>query len=251
MGIDKEKYQSKEYNDQLTETQKVLSDAYDWMQNWFKNFRQNTGLSKDVIEGKFKLQDKDWLPEIITIETEKGKCPYQISNFDYQIKSDFGPVTRVQLVQSRSHSVPAGVPMGMSVLTEVGDFEKAKYISTGWRFGESDIIFFNFGCKNQKIIRVTQVTKPGILFDGPFEMSREYNQMFLANFEYSDNQLLGWNVSVSDEERGRDVSVTIFSNGDRLLIGPRRHEYRMPEKINVAKAIRNIIEIKPAIESSR
>lgn len=248
MAKGKENQPKEENNtENLVQIHEALKEAYDWMQNWYQDFQKKTGFSPEAIASRFKLAGKIEFPTTITIQTEKGPAVYEIFDFKWQIQSEFGPVSMIRLTQKYPHSAPAGVYEGMTVLTPVGDFSKTQCISFGLRFDEPDVLYVNLSSQNGKIVRIAQLTRPGVLFEGPIQITRENSQMFWANFEFSGNNLKMWDVSISDEERGRDVSLTLFSNGDRLLIGPKRHQYIMPENVDIAKAVRNITSGKPAI----
>ena len=214
------------------QTQEALAEAYDWMQDWYKAFREKTGLSVEVIKARIELAGRFHLPETITLQTEKGPATYKIVDLDRNMETDFGAASRIRLVQASPGSVPVGEPAGMMVLTPVGDFSQAKCMSSGWRFDESEITYLNLNSSGGKIARVVQITRPGVLFEVSSPNGRHYSQILTVNFSYQGDSLTGWSASLGEEDQ---------------ISGRRENRYSLQNEIDMAKIIRNIISQKPAI----
>lgn len=239
---------------ELKDTQEALVEAYCWMQDFYDLFRQQTGLSIEAMSSMFRLKDSLALPDMLDVETSQGIGLYHIIDLEPSIQLRFGaPVACLRIVQLYPGSAPAGAPEGMMVATSADDYSQASYMSMAWRYGESDVLYMGMCSLEGKVVSISQVTAPEVLLAPLVTRTKTRNnaQQFETEFLYNDGKLTSWTVEMQTPERAlpqeADVLVRISSVGERVVVGPLRHQYLLPETIFMAEAIRNIISQKPAL----
>lgn len=238
-------------NKELEETQEALVETYSWLQEWYGRFQQQTGLTPSTISSRFNLRDRLILSDNLTINTERGRGVYGIYNLDSEVPTEFGPSARIRIAKASPLSTPKGDPEGMMVLTPVGDYTKAKGMSVGWVHGESDIIYMGVYASGQKILRMVQTTAPDVLFKAPTAELWHDDQAFQVDFRYVKHSLVEWVAQLYPERKKEEVLEEAFmkisSNKMRVVVGKKRHSYKFPQSIDMARTVRNIIEQKPAL----
>lgn len=236
-----------EKSDELQITQEALEKTYDWMQDWYAQFREKTGLSLETIASRFNLRDRLVLPEKLNINTYHGQAIYQMVDFNPNMATTFGPAAIIRLTEAYKDGVPMGEPDGIMVITPVGEYSKAMMIAERWRFGELDVAYRNLNSMDGQMRSIVQVTSPGVLFKTPAPHSQEEAQVISVEFKFAKNKLKIWEASFFPNNRLHQPLCKLSSKGQRVIVGRGRHQYEFPSSVDMVNVIDNIISQRPAI----